>query len=192
MQISSQGKVSDPGGQEVKTVREAVYLGGLITCDGKATAEISRRLGESRGLFKNIRSVCNHAAICTKRKLEIYSGCILPRLLYSLESLWLLQADRHRLDSFHCWCLRRILKVPDSYFSRVSNSDILLRANMKPLSELLLERQKKILWSVIQRPDTLVGRLLVTETGALRHWSCSRRRGRPRQRWGKEVFKLTR
>ena len=45
MQISTGQRLSRPDGQEISSVREAVYLGGLFTCDGKAGRELSRRVG---------------------------------------------------------------------------------------------------------------------------------------------------
>eukprot|EP00959_Pyramimonas_sp_CCMP1952_P301473 6307518-Pyramimonas_sp.AAC.1 len=36
--------ITEDGGA-IKSVREAVYPGGLITCDGKVAAELTRRLG---------------------------------------------------------------------------------------------------------------------------------------------------
>jgi len=175
----------------VETVREAIYLGGLITCDGKAGNEISRRIGQCSRLFKEIRLVWSRAAITTKRKMEIYSMCILPKLLYSLESMWMLKAERCRLDAFHCRCLRYILKVPPSYFSRISNAEVLARASMQPLSEILLGRQKKQFWKIAGQSDSVLRRLVTTSTGEPIMWG-RRRRGRPRQRWSTELFKLTR
>ena len=52
--ISTDSRISRPTGEPIKSVREAVYLGGLITCDGKATTEVTRRLGEAT----NFSSCC--------------------------------------------------------------------------------------------------------------------------------------
>jgi len=76
MQVSLCGAVTRPCGAAIKCVREAVYLGGLITCDGRATREISRRLGESSRTFDQLQQVWKHAAITTRRKIEIYKYCV--------------------------------------------------------------------------------------------------------------------
>ena len=78
---------------------------------------------------------------CKYLKFEIFRAVILPKLLYNLESVWLLKVDRNRLDSFQTACLRQILKIPHSYVSRVSNVEVRARAGARPLSDDLLEKQ---------------------------------------------------
>ena len=191
MQVSTQSRISRPDGGAIASVREAVYLGGLVTCDGKAGNEISRRLGACGGLFRQIRQVWSHAAVTRNRKLEVYSACVLSKLLYSLESLWLLKAERARLDAFHCRCLRMILRIPCSYVSRISNAVVLERAGMHPLSETLLSRQQAQYLKIKRQEHTSILRhLIMDEAGGPRVWCGARRRGRPRQRWAREVHKL--
>ena len=43
------------------------------------------------------------------RALTIYETCVLSKLLYSRDSVWLLRVERIRLDAFHCRSLRRIM-----------------------------------------------------------------------------------
>ena len=153
--------------------------------------EISRRLGECGGLFRQIRQVWSHAAVTRNPKLEVYPACVLSKLLYSLESLWLLKPERARLDAFHCRCLRVILRIPCSYVSRISNAVVLERAGMHPLSETLLSRQKAPYLKIKRQEHTSILRhLIMDETGGPRVWCGARRRGRPRQRWAREVHKL--
>lgn len=61
-------------------------------------------------------------------------ACVVSKLLYNLDSLWLLQADLSRLDAFHVQCLRRIYNIPCSYISRISNRDVLSTAKQRTLS----------------------------------------------------------
>ena len=55
MQISTPSKVSRPDGTDISSVREAIYLGGIIACDGRAAREISRRLGECGRLLDQLK-----------------------------------------------------------------------------------------------------------------------------------------
>ncbi len=103
---------------------QAVYLGGLLSINGRPVAELTRRLGEARRSFSNLVAVWKHCNISRSRKFCIYEACVLSKLLYGLESVWLLQADRNRLDSFHAQCLRRILGIPPAFPSRVSNATV--------------------------------------------------------------------
>ena len=61
--------------------------------------------------------------------------------MYSLPALWLNQAERHKLDAFHAKALRKILHIPHSYYSRISNEAVFLRADQPALSKILLKRQ---------------------------------------------------
>ena len=84
MQISTGMIITRPDGGRISTVRGAVYLGGLITCDGKASSELSRRIGEATGVFNKLRKMWSHSPISLEFKLKIYKACVLSRLLFSL------------------------------------------------------------------------------------------------------------
>ena len=51
IQISTNRTVTQSNGDFTKSVRAAVYLGGLLTCDGKVGPEVTRRLGEAEKIF---------------------------------------------------------------------------------------------------------------------------------------------
>ena len=126
------------------------------------------------------------------KKISIYCTCVLGKVLYSLDSIWLLQADRRRLDGFHCRMFRRVLTIPHSYYSRMTNAKVLEKAGCTPLSEVLLARQAKLFKKIQRLPeDSLVRRLVCNSDGQPRSWSLRRSRGRPRQQWAHEVHKLT-
>ena len=173
-------------------MRDATYSKVLVSCDGKATVEVSRRLGEAASTFKQLDRLWSRSSLGWKRKYKIYDSVVLSKLLYSLDSLWLLKADRARLDAFHCKSLRRIWGIPSAYISRVSNASVLQKASAKPLSQMLLCSQKKLYNKIVQYDaSSFVKRLLFNESGVLRDWSARRKRGRPRQQWARSVQSLT-
>ena len=51
MQISTPSKVSRPDGTDISFVKETIYLGSIIVCDGRAAREISRKFGKCGRLF---------------------------------------------------------------------------------------------------------------------------------------------
>ena len=67
--IATGMSITRPDGGPISTVREAVYLGGLITCDGKAASELSRRIGEATGMFNTLRKMWAHSSIGLARKI---------------------------------------------------------------------------------------------------------------------------
>ena len=125
MNVNSNASVFRPGGVAIEMKRSLIYLGGLITCDGKSAIEVRRRVSEGRTAFKTLARLWSHANLTCDRKLEIFNVCITTKVMYSLESLWLLEGDRARLDAFQCFCLRKIVRIAPSFISRVSNADVL-------------------------------------------------------------------
>ena len=187
-----QGTIYAPSGAQVAAKDSSVYLGGLLSSDGAARAEVSRRVGESWATFIKLQRVWKNANISKTRKVEIYESCIVTKLMYGLESVWLLQADRRRLDAFQARCLRRILGIPPSYVSRVPNTEVLRAAGSVPMTRLLLKKQLFLYGKVALLPDDAPQRKVMFDPGTLRLVSAHyrRKRGRPRQQWPQSVHNL--
>jgi len=98
--------------------------------------------------------------------------------------------SRRCLDGFYVRCWRKILRIPASYYSRVSNKTVLDRADSKQLSQQVLAQQlfyfgKLALRSNGPARDSVFkpGAVFLAERAGLRP------RGRPRYSWGEQVFK---
>jgi len=109
-------------GKALQVKTEAVYLGGLINIHGLASPELGRRIGEARGVFRQLVAVWKHANIPLKRKYAMLDACVMSKLLYCLESLWILADGLKRLDGFFASCLRQIAGIKHSYYSRVASN----------------------------------------------------------------------
>ena len=127
-----------PLGQNITTATQAQYLGSLLTSTGNTAAAVGKRIGEATATFDTLCDVWKNANINKQRKLEIYRACVLSKLCFSLECEALRQRDKDRLNAFHCRCLRRILKIPPSWISRVLNHIVLAVASSKPLTENII------------------------------------------------------
>ena len=97
---------------------------------------------------------------------------------------------KRRLEGFYARCLRRILRIPAAFVSRVSNKVVFQRAGVQPFTEQLLYRQLLLLGKVARSPETnplredvFVGDTLRPQVGR-----CVRRVGRPRQDWTTQVL----
>ena len=99
-----------------------VYLGSLLSSDGKIMTEINRRLGMARKDFEVLQRIWKHTTLSQAWKVRIFEACILSKLVYGLVTAVLNKLERRRLDGFQARCIRRILKVPPSYYSRISNA----------------------------------------------------------------------
>ena len=146
---------------------------------------MTRRLGEASAGFKALAQVWSHANIPRARKVEIYIATVVSKILYNLDSIWLLQADLHRIDAFHISCLRRMYGIPCSYLSRIPNKQALAVSRQKLLSAILLERQIKLYLRIAALPSDHMLRVLTCEPGSSkpRVWNFKRKPGRPKQQW---------
>ena len=126
-----------------------------------------------------------------KDKLRFVDALIVSKLSYGLSTLCLATAQKRRLDGFHARCLRRILRIPAAYVSRVPNATVLSKAGVAPFSKLILRRQLLLLGRVACSPvgsplreSTFIGSSLSPQVGRY-----VRRVGRPRQDWYSQVYK---
>ena len=123
-------------------------------------------------------------------KVKFFNAFILSKLRYGLATVWLVTAQRRRIDGFVARCLRRILHIPASFVSRVSNAAVLKRAGAKPFSQQLLKHQLHLLRKVAvtaadnpMRKDTFIDASLIPQIGRY-----VRRAGRPRQEWTTQLL----
>ena len=117
------------------------YLGAQLQADGKNNSQIAQKIDEASRSFKNLKRIWHHSNISQNFKYQIFTSCVIQKLIYFLESTWLSAKIRKKFDGFRCSCLRQILEISHSFVSRISNAHILRRFNARPLSNILLERQ---------------------------------------------------
>ena len=171
-----------------------MYLGSLLTACSSAAPEVSRRLGEARHSFSALARCWSHANITQSRKVRLYMSCVVSKLLYGLDAIWLLQGDRQRIDAFHARCLRSICRIQPSYYSRVPNSYILFTTGQSPLSVMLQQRQEKLYDHIVSLPEDSLLRRCTLEPGSdkPRQWNVKRRPGQPKQQWAFSIYQRRR
>ena len=110
--------------------------------------------------------------------------------MYCLHTAYLNKAERRKLDGFQARCMRQIIGVLPSFISRVSNADVLGKANAVTLSNTLLRQQLQLLGAIAGRPsdDAVRGLIFQPDTLDLRTSAIPRRRGRPRVTWSAYVW----
>ena len=116
-----------------------MYLGTMLTADGKHGNELSRRIGMAKSDFGALQKVWKHSSLHYRQKMQIYKAVVESRLLYSLGSLVLTKQEKRRIDGFQNRCLCSILGMQPSFLSRTSNAEVLQRSGhvsvSKPLNE---------------------------------------------------------
>ena len=75
--IRTQATIRTPSGEIIPPRDRMLYLGSLISADGRVGNELNRRLGMAKADFLCLQKVWSHAAIGTARKMAIFNCCIL-------------------------------------------------------------------------------------------------------------------
>ena len=83
--------------------------------------------------------------------MSVYKACVLSTLLYGSETWTTYSHQERRLNSFHLRCIRRILNI--TWRDKVSNSEILTKANVPSIHALLTHRRLRWLGHVARMED---------------------------------------
>ena len=190
--VNAAGCLRDSAGNDIEMQSEMVYLGALITDDGRIHRELARRIGAANADFRALSRVWRHSSLNRDRKLRIFNATIVSKLTYGLATAVLGVAEKRRLNGFHNRCLRSIWGIKPSFISRVSNQSVLETTNQKPLTHHLARQQlllygkaARALDGGLMRESTFSPKTLLPATDRF-----VRKRGRPRLEWVSEVSKL--
>ena len=193
MPVRCETALAKPDGQRVPDKESMVYLGGLLSASGRNGPELSRRLGMAIADFETLCKVWKHARLTLRKKVAIFTYCIMSKLLYCVHTLWLGSAECSKLDAFQARCLRRLAGVGHSYYSRVSNAAVLQRCGVQKFSAVLMFRQLVLLGQIARMPDEHPVRRCVFRPDSYDLvLPAARRRGRPRNTWKVKVHALAR
>ena len=162
-------------GKPVNQVTQFTYLGATITSDGKLDKEISVRIGKATGAFNQLNNVWKNRNISIKNKVRIYIAAVITILTYGCEVWNTTQIQTRRLETFHQYCLRRILRV--RWFHRKRNEEVLERAAISTLADIVTTKRLRWFGHVSRMPEDRLPKYLL-------HWKPKhgkRSRGRPRK-----------
>jgi len=90
-------------GDKLKQVDHFIYLGSLISQDGRCDKEIKRRIGISKNIFHNIEKVLTSRAINMSTKLRLLKCYVWSTLLYGCESWTVSQRMKSKLEATEMW-----------------------------------------------------------------------------------------
>jgi len=74
-------------GTALERVTQFVYLGGLLTEDGKCTVNIKRWTGLASATFGKLSKMCKSKQITNRTKTRLYKSFVIPVLIYGCELL---------------------------------------------------------------------------------------------------------
>ena len=131
------------GTTSLESVEKFVYLGSEICADGTCHSEVKRRIGMALSAFLSLKlSLWKRREISLKTKLRMLDAFVMSRLLYAAETWTVSATDLARLEAFHVFCLRRILRI--SWMDKVTNEEVRHWSNQSTLESRL--RWKRMKW----------------------------------------------
>ena len=116
-------------GQEVEQVSKFVYLGELITENGKSEEEIRRRIEIARKSFSKMRTIMTNPKISIPARLRFIKCYVWSTLLYGVETWAISKMSQQRLEAFEMWTPRRMLRI--SWTRRITNEEVIRIAGTK-------------------------------------------------------------
>ena len=189
-------KIKFEDGIFLKRVEQAKYLGGNITQSGDAKTEVEARIAIAAQTMRKLKDFWNKTN-CTRKWKAMIS-----QLIYGLETLPLTSNLVSRFNAFQMKGFRKILKISHSYYSRVSNAEIITTLNqnadeakqikIKTVAEMINEKKLNLLGHCIRADlgDPMRQPFLKTDSTMYIN-DINRRAGHPRNKWHKETFELT-
>ena len=80
LSVGMQDRIRRPDGTEIVESGSLEYLGALLTADGRADSEISRRIGTATADFRKLEKIWSHANVPWQDKLHFFDSLIVNRL----------------------------------------------------------------------------------------------------------------
>src|SRR5688572_5890685 len=127
-------------GSKIKQVENFIYLGSLITEDGRCDGEIKRRIALAKDAFQKLENILLNRKLSIEVKKRILDCYVISTLIYGSEC-WTISAQLEaRLNAAEVWFYRRMFRI--SYKERISNIEVLHRANTgKRILKTIRKRQ---------------------------------------------------
>jgi hypothetical protein len=141
---SDEESVSEPSvirGEQLKRVKEFVYLGSTLTKKVGSVTEIERRINLGYYKFNDLKKrIWNQFAISLKTKVQIYRATILSTVLYGAES-WT-DKEYSRLNAFNTKLPRVLTRKQQD---EISNDRLYKLTGMEPLEDTI--RKYRLRWA---------------------------------------------
>ena len=166
-------------GKNIQQMKEMIYLGFMVTENGKCEREIKRRIGVAKSSFEKMYKVLTSRIINISGRLRLAKCYIWSTLLYGAETWTLSKATVKKLEAFEMWTYRRIMKV--SWKEYKSNEEVLSMINSKRMLVEMIKRRKLAYFGHLVRRDDIQRLLLDGKING------KRSRGKQRLTWADNI-----
>ena len=184
--------IQDVDGRDIQCVSSSptlgFELGGTVRPVKIANAKASGML-QRMNQYKYIWQ----SNIPIKNKIQKYYSLIVSKAIWGLHLLALSPRALAHLEYIHVRCMRRILRIPASFISNVSNEEVLRRAKARPLRVDINLKQCSKLGHILRRDDDHPDFHIQFQNRDLderRPDGCGRRVGRARTTWFQSILPL--
>ena len=166
-------------GQTIEQVSRFMYLGQLITEDGRCDEEIKRRIGQARSAFNNMKGVLCCRKLHLSSRIRLLKCYVWSVLLYGVETWTVNQSSIKRLEAFEMWTIRRMMRI--SWTEHMSNESVLALAGVRRVLIQTIQKRKLSYFGHVMRHNSvqrdLLEGMVIGKKG----------RGRPRAQWSHNI-----
>ncbi|MES9903311.1 MAG: reverse transcriptase family protein [Sedimenticola sp.] len=151
------------GNTEITVQRQTTHLGLNRTAANESTVNVEERIKLARRTLYALMRTGVHGTngINPKTSYKIYQTYVIPRLLYSTETLTLTTTQIQQLERFHNKTLKNLQSLP----VRTATSAVLLLIGALPIEAEIDRRQLSLVYSIIhsknQKLKNLMDRQLI-------------------------------
>ena len=170
-------------GKILEQVEKYLYLGHIITEDGKCEIEIRRRIEIGRSNFLNMKNLLTARRLHLNMRKKLIRCYIMSTFLYASETWAINQIMWNKIEAFEMWLWRKCLKI--SYTEHKSNEEVLnMMGESRKLKGEIMKRKLQYCGHVI-RAEGYQKKLLDGEVEGRRG------RGRPLTSWWGNIREWT-
>lgn len=98
--------------QYLKTVSQMIVLGSEVSLDWHQKAALPARLRGAWQKWSQLRPQLSNTSTSVASRISLLDSCILPSVLWGLETVPLTTSDRKKLDALQRVMIHRILHLP--------------------------------------------------------------------------------
>ena len=118
-----------------KVKKQAKYLGVLITEDTSTHNDIRARIAKAKAGFETLQRFWKNSNITKKWKLRVFQACFVPVLTYGMGSASIAPSDHRALVGFRAQCLRSILNIKSTYYTKVLDPHATIYTHMQVIQQ---------------------------------------------------------
>ena len=96
----------------IEQVTSMVYLGHMITDDGRSDKEIKRRIGIARNAYKNLPTILSSRDTSINTRKRIVKCYVWATFMYGSETWTITKSIAKKINAFEMWIYRRMLRIP--------------------------------------------------------------------------------